>query len=420
MTKRKPRIAILHYSSPPVIGGVEFIIDAHARLFAEAGYKTELVVGRGESTHPGVPVTVIPELSADGGSLHKVIDALHHGRVPEELPDAVKQVERSLIDALRGVDVCMVHNVLTMHFNLVFTTALVNVIKRRPHIRFISWTHDSTFVDPNYADHQRRKDYPWKLLARPVRGCDYCVISNQRRSEISKVFGIPASRLAVIPDGMDVRQLLGLTRLVADLFVEEELYRQEIVALTPTRIVRRKKLETGLEIVAALKKMGKSVRWIITGAPDPYNEDAVQYFEELVALRRRLRLGNSVIFLCERWKQWVSNDDLRGLYGVSNMLLFPSEREGFGIPVLEAAITGLLVVVSDIPALRELGGKDTVYIYPKDSAETVACRILRGFNRSPRLVFRKKIIATYSWDAVFNEKILPAVVKPQSVWKKRK
>jgi ribulose-phosphate 3-epimerase len=145
---------------------------------------------------------------------------------------------------------------------------------------------------------------------------------------------------------------------VADLFVEEELYRREIVALTPTRIVRRKNVETGLEIVAALKKMGKSVRWIITGAPDPYNEDAVQYFEELVSLRRRLRLTNDVIFLCERWKQWVSNDDLRGLYGVSNMLLFPSEREGFGIPVLEAAITGLLVVVSDIPALRELAGDE--------------------------------------------------------------
>ena len=35
--KAKPNVAILHYSSPPVIGGVEFIIHAHAHEFAKAG-----------------------------------------------------------------------------------------------------------------------------------------------------------------------------------------------------------------------------------------------------------------------------------------------------------------------------------------------------------------------------------------------
>ena len=44
-----PGIAILHYSCPPVIGGVEFIIEAHALEFARAGYPVRLIVGKGEA-----------------------------------------------------------------------------------------------------------------------------------------------------------------------------------------------------------------------------------------------------------------------------------------------------------------------------------------------------------------------------------
>ena len=116
----------------------------------------------------------------------------------------------------------------------------------------------------------------------------------------------------------------------------------------------------------------------------------------------------------------MSADDLRGLYGLANTLLFPSEREGFGIPVLEAGIMGLLVVISDIPSLRELGGMETVYIYPDERAEDVACRIVRAFDRSSQLTFRRKIISTYSWDALFENKILPAVSRPESIWRRKR
>ena len=42
-------IAILHYSAPPVVGGVEAVIQAHAQTFVQAGYPVTVVAGRGEA-----------------------------------------------------------------------------------------------------------------------------------------------------------------------------------------------------------------------------------------------------------------------------------------------------------------------------------------------------------------------------------
>jgi mannosylglucosylglycerate synthase len=409
----KPRVAILHYSAPPVIGGVEFIIDQHLGLFRENGFAARLIVGRGGT---GTRVIRIPEIASDGGPFRDVLASLARGSVPGGFAGAVRAIERRLAAALRSVDVCMLHNVLTMHFNLALTAALARLMERRGPVRFIGWTHDSTFTDPIYRD-QQRADYPWSLLRQALPGCDYCVISKQRRRELARLFKVPARTLPVIPDGISVSEFYHLAPEIRALHRRERLFERDIVALTPTRIVRRKNLQVGFAIIKALIARGLSVRWIITGAPDPHNPDSVQYFKELRALRHKHGLERSVIFMCERQKERVSNEALRGLFSLSNLLLFPSHREGFGIPVLEAGLAGQLVVINDIPALNELAGPGCVFIREGDTPAAVARKIVRVYARSPQLMFQRTVIKEYSWSAIFERKILPAVTTPRTIWR---
>ncbi|OVE73742.1 hypothetical protein BVX94_02965 [bacterium B17] len=415
-------IAILHYTGLPVIGGVEIIIDAHARLLNRAGYKVKVIVGEGpggDTLPPEVKTVVIPEIVSSGGPLRSVLKALGDGEVPATFEDAVKKVDKKMSSALRGVDVCCMHNVMTMHFNLVLTEALARIMKRRKSTRFIAWTHDITFGDPRYESHQHGR-HPWSLIRQPVQGCDYCVISKQRQRDLRKLFKVPAKTLPVIYDGIDVPRHFHLTRRVEGLYYKENLANTEIIALSPARIVRRKNLGVGMEIVAALKKMGKSVRWIITGAPDPHNPESMKYYRMLKGMRKKLGLQKEVIFLCDRFDKEVRNRDLRGLYRMSDVLLFPSEREGFGLPVLEAGLSRLLVVISDIPVLREVAGRGAMTVKLGGNLNVVAKNIMTAIKKRQSHRYRKKVMSTYSWEMVYKNRIQPAIEDPGSVWPARK
>jgi len=61
---------------------------------------------------------------------------------------------------------------------------------------------------------------------------------------------------------------------------------------------------------------------------------------------------------------FVDDDLLSALYTGADAFVFPSSYEGFGMPVLEARACGTHVVTTDIPELREAGGRDAIYVPP--------------------------------------------------------
>jgi len=70
---------------------------------------------------------------------------------------------------------------------------------------------------------------------------------------------------------------------------------------------------------------------------------------------KNFALAESLGFPCVRARD-VSDEELVRLYAGARVVLVPSREEGFGLPVLEAFMSGAPVVASDIPALREVSG----------------------------------------------------------------
>lgn len=65
---------------------------------------------------------------------------------------------------------------------------------------------------------------------------------------------------------------------------------------------------------------------------------------------------------------YVPEEDLPALYQGCLAFVTLSSKEGFNLPLVEAAVSGVPVVASDIPVHREVGGERALYCDPLDKA----------------------------------------------------
>jgi len=84
---------------------------------------------------------------------------------------------------------------------------------------------------------------------------------------------------------------------------------------------------------------------------------------------------------------FVTCKQLRNLMSSAEVFLYPSEMEGFGLPVLEAMACGSPVITTNVSSLPEVGGDAAVYVSPNDP-EQLAHEIKRFLNS-------KKLCQTY-------------------------
>lgn len=98
---------------------------------------------------------------------------------------------------------------------------------------------------------------------------------------------------------------------------------------------------------------------------------------------------------------FVSDDDKRRLMSQAEVFLFPSQYEGFGLPVLEAMACGAPVITTNISSLPEVAGNAAEYIKPGDYKELA--KKIEGFlsSEEKRGKYRKlgfERIKNFSWD----------------------
>lgn len=95
---------------------------------------------------------------------------------------------------------------------------------------------------------------------------------------------------------------------------------------------------------------------------------------------------------------YVSDKKMRELYATSACLLYLSDYEGFGLPVIEALANRTPVLTLDTPINREIGGNEISLIKRKDPL-LIGKALRKCVTHRISTRVSKQILKTYSWDA---------------------
>ena len=173
--------------------------------------------------------------------------------------------------------------------------------------------------------------------------------SEASKTDLVTLLGIDGGRIDVVPLGVQVETAVACTG-------EAELRKRlEIGAGRVVLCVAQKRPYKGQErLIRALPDLPEDLVLVLPGASTDYEAHLRRLVEEL-------GLQSRVVF-----PDWVSDEDLEGLYRLATCFALASEIEGFGLPVLEAMARGLPVACSERSSLPEVAGGAAVMFDPGD------------------------------------------------------
>lgn len=76
------------------------------------------------------------------------------------------------------------------------------------------------------------------------------------------------------------------------------------------------------------------------------------------------------------WLENISDEFLEEIYKISTALIAPSQAEGFGLPLIEAAQSNIPIIARDIPVFKEVA-KEFAYYFENTNEANVLCKAIK-------------------------------------------
>ena len=221
------------------------------------------------------------------------------------------------------------------------------------HRPIVLTIHDLQYLThPDYLSSTKLRYLSWSIPRSVSRAAIVAVPTGYVRGTVIDAYGIDPERVLVVPHGVE-------PTLGADAPSEFELRRDYGLGSGPVvvfpAITHPHKGHRFLLDVMARHWQDPDLRLVLVGGPGAVDAEVTADIDRLGLARRVIRPGR------------VPDAHRDGLVALADALVFPSEYEGFGAPVVEAMALGTPVICSDQPALAEVVG-DAGLVLPLDDA----------------------------------------------------
>jgi len=245
-------------------------------------------------------------------------------------------------------------------------------IVKAPSGKTILTIHDIRRMHPEWGVVERTAYKA--VVGKSLTGADHVItVSEAMRQDILSFY--PGLPISVIYNGLDAQAFDRVSE--SDLqAVRRKFALPEEFVLAVGHFENRKNYLRLVDAFARLRDKGRACSLLIVG-----NDSG---------LRKTIEERIESAKLSDRVKTLSSLSDLevRCVYKLCSLFVFPSSYEGFGIPILEAMAAKRPMVLSDIPVFREITQDKGVY-FPHDDVESMAIaieKVLSSSSERARLV----------------------------------
>ena len=235
-----------------------------------------------------------------------------------------------------------------------------NTAPLRCNIPMILTLHDIIFLEPrdrmNESIYQNMGWFYRKMVVPKIlKKCKRIItVSNFEKNNIINTLGIPEEKMAMIYNGYT-----DWFRPVQDI---ESVYRKYIDDPNYFFFLGNTdpKKNTERTLIAYSKYLEKSEfkRKLLMADLDE------QYLNYIIERNHIDNIKDMVVM-----PGYIDNKDLPYIYNNAFAFLYPSLRESFGIPLLEAMACGTPVITSNTSSMPEIGGSDAILINPENPDE---------------------------------------------------
>ena len=260
--------------------------------------------------------------------------------------------------------------------------------------------HDLSFLRFPEGAEPRLRRYLSAAVPRSVGEADLVLgDSENTRQDIVEFLGVNPDKVEVVYPGVDpaFRPIKDLQPLAAarGLYHLDSPFILSVGTLEP-----RKNLTTLLDAYAALRSGGDVDHKLVIAGGKGWLYDGI------FSRAAESSLEDDVVFL-----GYVPEEHLPALYCLSDLLVFPSLYEGFGLPPLEAMACGTPVITSDSSSLPEVVGQAALMVQAEDGealAEAIKTLLAdsglrkdlvrKGLSRAAEFTWRasgEKLLAVY-------------------------